>query len=212
VETYSQQDEYDKLKEWWKNYGVSLIVGVVIGIAILFGYKYWTQYQERQRQTASMLYEEMQASHRGRQADKTLAHGERLIKEFSSTPYAGLAALLLARQHVDAGDREQARLRLEWALKNATHAAATHAARLRLARLLAEAGDADGALKLAETGDKAGFEAEYSELRGDLLVAKGRRDEARAAYRDAMKGIREATSHSSTLRLKLEDLGPETAQ
>lgn len=211
MDTYNQQDELDKLKDWWKNYGNALIVGVLIGLALLFGSRYWNQHQERQRQTASAIYEEVQQAFRDKSTAKVLAGGTQLARDFSSTPYAGMAALLLARQHLEAGDRAQARQQLEWAVANATHAPSRHAARLRLARLLADGGDTAGALALAEIKEAAGFEADYQELRGDLLVALGRRGEARSAYREAIKGAREATSYNAVLRLKLENLGPEEA-
>lgn len=209
MDTYNQQDELDKLKDWWKHYGNALIVGVLIGVSLLFGNKYWNQYQERQRQEASSLYEELLVATRGRQPEKTRTLGDRLVNEFSSTPYAGLAALMLARHHLDAGERDLARQRLEWAIKNTSHETTAHAARLRLGRLLAEGGDAAGALALADVKNKAGFESEYAELRGDLLTMQGRPDEARSAYREALKESKGSSSGTSVLRLKLEDLGPD---
>lgn len=211
MDTYNQQDELDKLKDWWKNYGNALIVGVLIGIALLFGGKYWSQHQERQRQMASAIYEGVQQAFRDKNLDKTRVGGAQLARDHAPTPYAGMAALLLARQHLEAGDRAQARQQLEWAVANATHAPSRHAARLRLARLLADGGDTAGALALTEVKDMAGFDAEYLELRGDLLVMMGHRNEARSAYREAIKGAREATSYNAVLRLKLEDLGPDGA-
>jgi predicted negative regulator of RcsB-dependent stress response len=209
VDTYNEQDELDKLKGWWKNYGNALIVGVLIGLALLFGSKYWNQHQERQRQNASAIYEEVQQAYHDKNHEKTRAAGAQLTRDYASTPYAGMAALLLARQHLEAGDRAQARQQLEWAVANATHAPSRHAARLRLARLLADGGDPAAALALTEVNDKAGFDAEYLELKGDLLVLLGRRNEARNAYREAIKGAREATAYNTVLRLKLEDLGPD---
>jgi predicted negative regulator of RcsB-dependent stress response len=78
--------------------------------------------------------------------------------------------------------------------------------------LLADGEDFTGALVLTEVKDKSGFESEYLELKGDMLVALGRRNEARAAYREAMKGAREATAYNAVLRIKLEDLGPDETQ
>jgi predicted negative regulator of RcsB-dependent stress response len=212
VDTYNQQDELDKLKEWWKNYGNALIIGVLIGVALLFGSKYWRQHQERQRQIASAVYEDVQQAFRDKNVDKARAGGAQLVRDYASTPYAGMAALLLARQYLEVGDRAQARQQLEWAVANATHAPSQHAARLRLARLLADGEDFTGALVLTEVKDKSGFESEYLELKGDMLVALGRRNEARAAYREAMKGAREATAYNAVLRIKLEDLGPDETQ
>src|SRR3990172_11137982 len=63
------------------------------------------------------------------------AKRESLINEYSATPYAGMAGLMLARLDFEAGDVAKARERLQWVLEHADDAAVKHAARLRLARI-----------------------------------------------------------------------------
>ena len=53
MSAYTEQEELEKLKAWWKNYGPALLIGVVIGVALLFGNKYWKEHKERQREEAS---------------------------------------------------------------------------------------------------------------------------------------------------------------
>jgi predicted negative regulator of RcsB-dependent stress response len=207
VSAYTQQEELEKLKAWWKEYGNALIAGIALGAVVLFGYRYWVQQQEIQRETASSMYEQMLQQMRADQAQARTT-GEKIIGEYASTPYAGLTALLLARQAYEAGDKALAQRQLEWAVGNAKGDATRHAARLRLARLHIETGNANAAATLAETKDAAGFESEYHELRGDLAVARGDKNAARTAYRDAMKTL-PSQSYKSTLAMKLDDLGPE---
>jgi predicted negative regulator of RcsB-dependent stress response len=186
-----------------------VIGGVAIGVAILFGYKYWTQHQEQQRLEAAGLYAQLLETSRARPPEKAHAAGERLVREFDGTPYAGMAALVLARMATESGDVTAARRHLEWAMANAQQDAVKHAARLRLARLLASGGEDTAALALAATKDTAGFEAEYAELRGDLLLKLGRREEARTAYREALERARDVGGYQTVLKMKLNDLGPE---
>lgn len=208
MSTYSSQDEIEQLKAWWKNYGTSLIVGVVLGLAMLFGYRYWTSYREAQRVAASAIYDQLVEDIQARKSDARVP-GEKLIAEFSSTPYAGMAALLLARQAYEAGDKTLARQRLEWALANAKDAATGHAARLRLAHLLLEAGDIAAAKPLIDIKDVAGFEAEYDELRGDLALAQHQPDAARQAYQSALQHLTSGSAYRAVLAMKLDDLGGE---
>ena len=72
-----------------------------------------------------------------------------------------------------------------------------------------DSGNKDAALALLNVKDEGGFESEYEELRGDIYLAKGQRDEARAAYREALKHLTEGSPYARILNMKLDDLGPE---
>lgn len=208
---YEEQEDLEKLKAWWKNYGNSVIFGILLGVVILYGFRYWTQHMEQQRLTAASLYERMfQNVHAKKSADARLL-GESLIKEYSSTPYAGMAGLVLARLDFEAGDATKARERLQWVLKNSDDVAVQHAARLRLARIQLDSGDKEAALVLLDVKERTGFVAEYEELKGDIFVAQGQRQAARSAYREALKHLSAGSPYASVLNMKLDDLGPETA-
>jgi predicted negative regulator of RcsB-dependent stress response len=212
VSTYEQQHEVEQLKAWWKNYGAALIVGVVLGLVLLFGNKYWQQYREEQRVLASELYQQLLTAQAHRQAEELRAKSDQLMKEHGSTPYAALGALVAAQTAQQGGDVARARQLLEWVVKEAADPASVHAARLRLGRLLVEAKEYDAALALIQPVKvPGGFEAEYLELKGDILLARERRDEARAAYREALKAAGSAP-YSAVLQMKLDELGPETVR
>lgn len=206
---YDEQEELEKLKAWWKNYGNSLIFGVLLGAAVLVGFRYWTQSKEQRLQDASVLYNQLVLEVRSKKTDDARKAGESLINDYSATPYAGMAGLLLARLDFDAGDTKAARAHLQWVLDHAKDPAAVNAARLRLARLLVGSGDKDAALALLNAKDQAGFEGEYEELRGDIYAALGKRDEARAAYSEALKHLPPDSPYIPVLNMKLDDLGPE---
>ena len=206
---YADQEELDKLKDWWKNYGHALIAGVLLGAAILIGVRYWTQHKEQSHQAASVIYEQMMQSYRANKRDLVRYSGESLINDYASTPYAGMAALILARIDFDAGDMAAARKRLQWAVENADDAATVHAARLRLARLYLSGGEKDAALALLDVKDQAGFTTEYEELKGDIYAAQGKNQEARVAYGEALKRLPAGSPYAPVLNMKLDDLGPE---
>jgi len=207
VSAYTEQEELEKLKAWWKNYGGALVLGVVLGLGLLFGNKYWSEYQETRRQAASDLYADMLQQVRDTKIDAARVSATRLTADYASTPYAGMAALMLARLSFDAGDRDAARTHLQWAVDNARDPATVHAARLRLGRLLLDAREYDAALAHAQTSNQAGFESEYAELRGDVYAAQGKSAEAREAYAAALKQLPADAPHRRALQMKLDDLG-----
>ncbi len=202
--TYSDQEEVEKLKAWWKTYGPALFVGVAIGLALLFGGKYWKEYQARMREEASVLYEQMLQAQRRADRDALRAVGARLVKEYDATPYAAMAALAMARAAIESGDVAGARSQLEWVLAHGRDPVTQHAARLRLGRVLIDAGEADKALALASIAEQGGYTAQYRELKGDALLALGRRDEALAAYKEAL--AQGAGAGATALTLKLDEL------
>jgi predicted negative regulator of RcsB-dependent stress response len=206
VSSYTEQHEIEQLKAWWKEYGTALIAGVLLGTALLFGVKYWRQHLEQQRVTASELYAQMMQAGQQNRTDAVHDLGARLVADYSSTPYAGAAALTLAQTLYRAGKNDEAQQQLKWAVNNASDPAVVHAARLRQARLLAAAGNNDQALLLLNVSDTGGFEAEYAELRGDILVALKRPDDAREAYRKAL-ATPGSGAYADVLAMKLDELG-----
>lgn len=205
LSAYTEQEELEKLKAWWKNYGPALLVGVVIGVVLLFGNKYWKEHKERQRQEASGLYEQLLDAQRRGDAQAVRSAGAKLVQDYDATPYAGMAALAVARAAAEAGDLAGARTQLEWVIAHGRDPAVQHVARLRLGRVLLAKGEIDAVLTLATVKEQAGFRSEYLELKGDALLAAGRRDEALGAYQEALRQARPGT-RSATLGMKLDDL------
>jgi predicted negative regulator of RcsB-dependent stress response len=209
LSAYADQEELDKLKAWWKNYGNSVIFGVLLGAAILVGFRYWTQHTEQRLQAASVLYDLMMQDFHSKRPEMAFKSGESLLNDYSSTPYAGIAGLMLARMDFEAGDAVSGRKHLQWVVEHAKDAATMHAARLRLARINLDSGDKQAALVLLDVKDQAGFEAEYAELKGDIYLAQGQREQARTAYREALKQLPAGSPYAPVLNMKLDDLGPE---
>lgn len=205
MSAYTEQEEIEKLKEWWKNYGGALLIGVLLGLGLLFGYKYWTRYQEQQRTAASVLYMQMSQEVQESRRDTARANGKKLMDDYPRTPYAGMAALMLARLGFEANDQAAARRYLRWAIDHATDAAVKHAARLRLGQLDIANRDYAAALALVQT-DAPGFAEEYLELKGDAYAGLGKPDEARKAYNEALSNLAPNAPARQVLQMKLDNL------
>lgn len=207
--THDPQEELERVKAWWKTYGTAVITGVIFGIVLLVGINYWRSYKAQQADAASALYEQVVRSAEQKNAEQARAAGKTLMEEYASTPYAGKAALFLAKIDFDAGDIAGARSQLQWAVDHAKEEAVRHTARLRLGRIALSQNEADAALKLVDVKDTNGFESEYQELRGDALVMLGKASEARAAYTAARAALPQNSPYARVLDMKLDDLGPE---
>jgi len=103
VDVYTTEEEQvQAIKRWWKENAVSLIAGIVIGLAVLGGYRFWSETKQNQAQHASVLYSEILSS-----TNNKAKNVEILKADYSGTPYAALAALLLAKDKVNENESEQ---------------------------------------------------------------------------------------------------------
>jgi predicted negative regulator of RcsB-dependent stress response len=211
METYSSEEErLEAVQRWWKENSSSVITGLALGAAAIFGWNMWQGNKAETARQASILFQQMSQATEAKQADSATKLGERILNQYGSSAYAEYARLLLARLKAEAGDLPGARKFLEEELAKSGDEQLQHLARLRLGRVLLASGEVEPGLKLIEpyTAAKVGkFQGLYEELRGDLLVAAKRPEEARAAYLKA----KEAGEPTPILDLKLNDLPQATA-
>ncbi len=202
----SDEEKVDALKKWWKDNGKAMIVGVVLGLGAIVGWRAWVEYRQNESAAASSRFEQlMTVIEAGTgEADTVLGQGEAIIGDYASTPYAALAGLALAKFQMEHGDPASAQRHLRRVLDETDHEEMRHVARIRLARALLQGDDADAAGTLLEGAEFGVFAALYEEVKGDVANAKGDHDKARAAYREALA---KGSGNSDFLQMKLDDLG-----
>lgn len=202
----TDEEKVEAIKKWWEENGRAVIVGVIVGLAVILGWRAWTGYRDGLAQRASAAYEQLLATVAKGDAETALAQSKLLAEEFSSTTYATLAALLQARSEVELGNLEGARAALERVVAKSPDPAITKVAALRLARVLIAQGDLDAAEALVERHDEgASFAGAFAAVRGEIQEARGNTAEARAAYEAA---IAAGAPDPQLLRLKLDALPP----
>jgi predicted negative regulator of RcsB-dependent stress response len=205
VEVYETDEQrVESLKQWWRENWRSIFGGVVLGLAIVFGWRAWIGHRASVGQQASAHFEQMVAALQRGDYPAVSQQAETLRKEFATTSYAVFAALAQARAAVEQGHPEVARAALEWALANTRDSALQDVARLRLARVLLGDGDSAAAARLTETPDRGAFASEYAHLEGDIALAQNRSEAARTAYARALEA---GASNRALLQMKLDQLG-----
>jgi predicted negative regulator of RcsB-dependent stress response len=181
-----EQEQLAELKAWWAQWG-NLITGVVAAVAVAsVGWQGWQWYQRSQSAQAGALYAMVQkAASEDDVAGVRQATGQ-IIENHGRSAYASLAAMVSAQMQAAAGDRENAALALEWVMDNADLAVTRDIARLRLAAVKLDMGDAAAAEALLAEAPAAALTVRHEDLRGDVLAAAGKIDAARAAYDKAL--------------------------
>jgi predicted negative regulator of RcsB-dependent stress response len=201
-----EQEQVDQLKAFWKQYG-NLISGLLIvvfgSIAAYNGYQWWQRDKAAQ---AAGMYDEVERAAKGGDPAKISRAFADMKERFAGTTYSAQAGLLAAKALYDKGQAEQAKAPLEWVAANAADDSYRAIAKLRLASILFESKSYDAALKLLEGLPKE-FEALAADRRGDILLAQGKRAEAKAAFEQAYKGLDERAEYRRLVEVKLNALG-----
>lgn len=202
-----QQEQLEAIKGWWTQYGKLVMVTVIGGLLVVGGIRGWHYYQNSQAASAVALFSQLQGAERASDHKKVRDIAAQMVEHYGSTPYAAIAALAAAKSDFDTGDLAAAKTRLQWAMEHAKEDELRDVARLRLARVLIDEKKPDEALKLLEAKHGDSFTGLYADVKGDVLLAQGKRAEARAAYQIALDKSDAASPLRQIIQLKLDAVG-----
>ncbi len=201
-----EQEQLDELKAWWKTNGKWITNGLIALLLVFAAYQAWQYYQSKQAVEASTEFQALQVTDE-KDLKAIQAKAAEIMDHYASTPYAGRAALYVAKANYAAGDVKSAKAQLEWAIDHAKETAVHAIASLQLANILTEEKNYEAALKLLESKHDVGFEGLFSDLKGDVLVALGKKEEAKAAYENALLKLDVDGKYRYLTQQKLEALG-----
>lgn len=195
-----------RYQKWWKENGKAIIIGAILGFGSLIGWQQWQANVQAGREMASLDYDVMLAELENSNYQGVKERGSRILSDFSDTPYAVLSAMTLAKVYVEEGDFASAKTYLQLVIDQDKQPQLKQVAQLRMARLLLAEGDASQALSMLNSIEVGGFGVAVNELEGDIHVALGNKDQARAAYQRALDAIEQGLD-PSVLQMKLDDVG-----
>ena len=202
-----EQEQLAAIKSWWSQYGKLVMVTVVAALLVVGGIRGWYYYRNTQAASALTLFDQMQRAERASDQKKVRDIAAQIVDKYASTQYATLASLAAAKSNFDTGDLPAAKTQLQWVIDNGKEAEARDVARLRLARVLLDEKNPAEALKLLETKHGDSFAGLYADVKGDALLAGGKRVEAHAAYQVALEKSDAASPTRQIVQLKLDALG-----
>jgi predicted negative regulator of RcsB-dependent stress response len=203
---FEEQERIAELKGWWEDnrwYVIGAIVAAIVAFAAWQGWKAWNQ---RKADEAAGLYRPVAAAAKDNDPKKIAEAARPLLDKHPRSFYASETALVLAKSAFDGGNLAEAQKQLEWVMGNGVD---EHrgVARLRLAAVLLEQKKFEEALKVLDAHPDAAFTALAADMRGDIMLAQGRLDEARAAYKLAVEKAEQRNPVKQIAQTKLDALG-----
>lgn len=201
----NEQEQVEFLKGWWNNYGSVILLGLCIGVLLLYGWRYYQTQQTHHRAQASTLYEQILKSFAAKDYGSLRAQVVVLKKDYKDTPYTLLAVLVQARIDAENNQLAEAKSQLQWVLDRAKDKALRQVARIRLARVLLQEQAYDKALALLNVNDYPAFDIYTDEVKGDIYLAKGDIPKAREAYQHVLQQDKQQLL-GSIVEMKLANL------
>lgn len=213
--SYNEEETVEQFKTWWQRYGTSLLLVITVVLFAFAGWRYWNNSRLEAATQAQILQQQMFTAQQRLVANSTdkaantdfQRLGHQLIDDYSNTPYAIDAALLLAKRAVDSNDLPTAQKQLQWVIERKPAGDTLAIVQTRLARVLAAEKKYDAALALLQTVDAKGMQALVAETQGDIYLLKGDRVLATKAYQAADAELATRDESRPVLALKLADVG-----
>ena len=205
IEGYeTEEQQVDAIKKWWSENGTMLIVGAVIGLAGLWGWRYYGETVSTSQENASTEFAQVLAKYDAKGEEHSTTEMQTFIADNKGNSYATLASLLLAKEAVQAGDLTLAKTQLTDLLESNDYAPLNPVIELRLARVNTELGDYDAALSILNNITDEGFLVKANQGKGVVYLKQGNIESARNAFQDAVDASEGRVD--PILQLQLDDL------
>ena len=195
----TEEEQVEQIKKWWNSNGKQIIAGAVIGLAGIWGWNTYSDYQDKQSLNARSLYLSYASD------SNNLGAYDKLTTDFSSSTYSDQAILLMAKYLFDAGSYTEALAVTEPLINNPSSVIANTAA-LRAASIYLQLGQHDQALSILEGQSGNDFSGLIYNLIGDIYLDLGNRAEAQKHYSLAIDNVTANSNLSQLIQIKLDDL------
>ena len=202
-----EQEQLDTLKAWWKENGNRLLGMLLIAVIAMGGWRGWQYYQNKQSSEAATLYAGFLQQLESNDAKRVNDAAAAVMDKYAASGYAPRAALLAAQVNEQGKEAARAKTQLQWVIDHASEDGLKDVARLRLAAVLLDEKNYADAMKLLEAKHPASFDGLYADLRGDVLSAQGKPDEARSAYKLAYEKTDAKSMYRNLIQIKMDALG-----
>ena len=206
---YDEHEQGERVRTWLQQNGSSLITGIALGLALVFGYRWYQDRGVHQQEEASGQYQSFAAAVTAKDAGKAKALAAQISEKYPDSAYARLSVLRQAAFLHESGKDAEALASLRAGRAKVDDPGLAEIIDLRIARLLLLNGKADEAARELAKLTQPRYPQVADELRGDIALAQGKREEARKQYESALSRLDQAAPTRALLELKLIDVGGE---
>src|SRR3990167_8347722 len=190
----SEKEQIDAIQKWWRENGKWITIAVIVGLAIGFGWRYWHTLQARRAENASIIYQSVLEADSQNKIVTVQGGAALLMKDFSSSPYASLAALLWVKKLVAQNDLKTALSTLQWVVDHSNQKRLQQIAHIFAARILLSQDKTQLAMNQLQVVSDKSFEPLINWIKGDIFVKEGNAKDAQKYYTLAKNALSEFPS------------------
>ena len=178
-----QQSEY--FKNFYNFHKVKIFSAIAVFLVAFFAYQYLESVNQSNDEEASQLFQDVIVSKIGNIDEIKLKVGE-LQNDFSNSPYAARASIYYSKLLVETGDYTAAAKELIWASGENIEPSIQSLANYLLGNLYLVEKKLDEALEVANKIITDGYIGLANDLKGDIYLAKGDKENAIKSYELAL--------------------------
>jgi predicted negative regulator of RcsB-dependent stress response len=201
-----EQERIDELRHWWQKNRAWILSLIVIALAGVIGRFAYLEWKRSTADKAATAYADIEKAVTANDGKKVSELATKLASEFPKSFDASRAGLQAAKLAFEANDLATAKKHLEWVAASGVPQHRGLAA-VRLAVVQLDEKKFDDALKTLDGISDKGYAPLVSETRGDVLVAAGRVEEARVAYKAAIDTAGERNPVKQSAQTKFDAVG-----
>jgi len=202
-----EQEQLDQLKHFWKQYGNLITWVLILVLGAFAAWNAWNWWQRDQAVKAGAMFDELDKAAQAGDVERTARVFADLKDRYPRTAFTQQGGLLAAKLQFEKGQVDAARATLTWVGEHAVEGEYQTLAHLRLAGVLMDQKKYDEASKELDAATAKEFEALVADRRGDVLLAQGKKDAAKAAYQKAWSAMDAKVEYRRLIEAKLTALG-----
>jgi|SRR6185312_4708117 len=202
----TEEELFFAIKQWLKKHGKSIIITILVFLTVGVGWFAAVRQNNNKLTEASVLYEELLTNVHNQDSENIQSLANRLITNYSHTPYSKLGALILAKNLAENTKFDSAKKQLRWVMEKSEISAVRQIARDRLAQILLVENQKKEALEVLSTLDDPAYMPLIEVIKGDIKKASGDTKAALNAYQKALEIWPVGFPGKELIKLKLQHL------
>ena len=179
-----QQSEH--FKNFYNLHKFKIFSAIAVFLVAFFAYQYLESVNQSNDEEASQLFQDVIVSKIGN-IDEIKSKVDELQNDFSNSPYAARASIYYSKLLVETGDYTAAAKELIWASGENIEPSIQSMANYLLGNLYLVEKKLDEALEVANKIITDGYIGLANDLKGDIYLAKGDKENAIKSYELALK-------------------------
>lgn len=206
----TEEEQLESIKKWWKRYGNIVTVALSLVLFAIAGYRYLSWHQDKVTQQASVAYEQMMMALSNHNNKAVRAYANELITDHSSSVYADVAHMTLAKIYITKNKLDDAKNELRRVADNSKMRSLKQIAKIRIARILASQKSYTNALNELTNVVDVTYLPVINELKGDVYGAMGKYEEAMNSYKQAIEEVKTNGMGNLFLEMKSNEIADKT--